>query len=138
MAPDAACLAWAQLQPLEEVRSHTYVEGMENKSSIVHLKLRRAGPVLVCKKCLRRVDDGGKLKRRLKSELKQRSAVQRTKRPRLVLANCFGICPRRAVVMASPHTFRRGEFVLLSDSTSGSIGNAAAALMPNEGGSVIE
>jgi hypothetical protein len=102
---------------------------MANKSPVIIVKPRRAGPVLVCKKCLRRAEGGGKLKRRLKSELKRRSSSQKTRRPRLVLANCFGICPKRAVVLASAHTLGRGEFILLSDSAGGSIEDAARVLM---------
>jgi NADH:ubiquinone oxidoreductase subunit E len=102
---------------------------MADKSPIVRLRLRRAGPVLVCKKCLGRMDGGGKLKRRLKSELKRRSSATKVKRPRLVLTNCFGLCPKQAVVMASAETLGRGEFVLLSDTASSSVEEVADALM---------
>jgi hypothetical protein len=64
-----------------------------------------------------------------KSELKRNSAAQGTKRPRIVLTNCFGICPKRAVVMASPSTLGRGGFVLLSDSASTAIEDVANVLM---------
>lgn len=114
---------------LEERREHTHIVAMANKSSVVTVKPRRAGPVLVCRKCLSRIDGGSTLKRRLKSELKRKSSTTKTKRPRLVLTNCFGICPKRAVVMASVNTLGRGEFVLLSGSASGSIEDVADALM---------
>jgi hypothetical protein len=106
------------------------MEAMANKSPIITVKPRRAGPVLVCKKCLRHAEGGGKLKRRLKSELKRRSSSQKTRRPRLVLVNCFGICPKRAVVLASADTLGRGEFILLSDSACGSIEDVTRVLMP--------
>jgi hypothetical protein len=104
---------------------------MTNKSSLTTVNLRRrSGPVLVCKKCLGRTDGGGKLKRRLKSALKRRSSLQNAKRPRLVLANCFGICPKQAVVLASARTLGRGEFILLRDTARGSVEEAADVLMP--------
>ena len=71
------------------------------KPAIVTARLRRAPPVLVCKKCLSRVDDGKALRKTLKSELKARSAAQGTKPPRVVLTSCLGICPKRAVVVGN-------------------------------------
>lgn len=79
------------------------------------IRPRRPKPVLVCKKCLTRVPDGGKLRRSLKSELKQRASAQGVKSPRVVLTSCLGICPKRAVVLASAASLQRGEYLLLSD-----------------------
>jgi hypothetical protein len=108
---------------------------MTNKPSIITVKQRRRpGPVLVCKKCLKRIDAGSKIRRRLKSELKRKSSLQSTRRPRLVLADCFGICPKRAVVLASAHTLKRSEFVLLRDAARGSIEDVTEVLMPAEDG----
>ena len=97
-------------------------------SSIVTARLRRAPPVLVCKKCLGRVADGKQLRKALKSELKDRSAAQHFKPPRVVLTSCLGICPKRAVVVAGTATMARGEVLLLSD--AGAAAEAAAKLMP--------
>jgi Fe-S-cluster-containing hydrogenase component 2 len=74
---------------------------------------RRASPVLVCKKCLKRCSKGARIRRELKRELKQRSAV-RKEAPRLVSTTCFGICPKRAVVLASTRSLQRDEFILVS------------------------
>jgi predicted metal-binding protein len=111
------------------MRHRTYIQRMA-KSPLVTIKSRRRGPVLVCKKCLKRVEGGDKLRRRLKSELKRNGAAQKNRRPRLVLTSCFGICPKRAVVMASANTLRRGEFILLSDAES--VEDAAAVLLADE------
>jgi hypothetical protein len=54
----------ARSTALKEGWVDTYIVAMVNTSTIVTLKLRRAGPVLVCKKCLGRIDGGGKFKRR--------------------------------------------------------------------------
>ena len=97
--------------------------------SLVTIRPRRASPVLVCKKCLSRIDDGKQLRRDLKSELKRRSAAQDRKRPRVVLSGCFGICPKRAVVLASGATLARGEYLLASDSHAAV--EVAAILMPD-------
>jgi hypothetical protein len=74
---------------------------------------RRASPVLVCKKCLKRNSEGGRLRRELEREIKRRgNGVQ--KAPRLVPTNCFGLCPKNAVVLASGSSLEKGEYVLAS------------------------
>lgn len=105
---------------------------MAAKSSIKTARLRRAPPVLVCRKCLKRAGDGRALKRALKSELKHGSRARTIKPPRVVLTNCFGICPKRAVVVASERTLHRGEYLLLDDSEQAA--DAVAILMPPDGG----
>ena len=102
---------------------------MSNKPSLRALKLQPPGPVLVCRKCLKRMTDGGKLKRRLKSSLRECSAGRKKGRARLVLTNCFGICPKRAVVTASAATFAPGEFLLIRDCSENAIEQATAALL---------
>ena len=85
------------------------------KPSLVTIRPRRPKPVFVCKKCLTRVPDGSKLKRSLKLELKQRASAQGVKSARVVLTSCLGICPKRAVVIASAASLQRGEYLLLAD-----------------------
>jgi predicted metal-binding protein len=104
---------------------------MSRTPDITTIRPRRAEPVFVCKKCLKRVDDGPALKRALKSELKQRSAARGIKRPRVVMTSCMDICPKRAVVAASAATLARGEYLLLGN--DGGTAEAAALLMqPDE------
>ncbi|ABD89671.1 conserved hypothetical protein [Rhodopseudomonas palustris BisB18] len=100
---------------------------MVKTTSLVIARPRRAPPVLICRKCLSRVDDGKALKRALKSALKQRSQAQGVKRPRLVITGCLGICPKRAVVAASAATLQRDEYLLLKE--AGEAGEAAGVLM---------
>jgi hypothetical protein len=88
---------------------------MTNKSSVLTVRLRRPPPVLVCKKCLGRVADGKALRKALKSELKRRGSAGGSKPPRVVLTGCLGICPKRAVAVASAATMARGEVLLLAD-----------------------
>ncbi|MDB5484763.1 MAG: hypothetical protein JWQ51_3076 [Tardiphaga sp.] len=85
------------------------------KPSLVTIRPRRPQPVFVCKKCLTRVPDGAKLRRSLKSELKRRASAQGMKSPRVVPTSCLGICPKRAVVIASAATLHRGAYLLLAD-----------------------
>jgi hypothetical protein len=87
---------------------------MVKTASAVTISSRRE-PVLVCKKCLKRIPDGRKMKRALKSAAKSLGDAQPGRRPRLVLTGCFGICPKQSVVVASGTTLHRGEFVLLAD-----------------------
>lgn len=71
--------------------------------------------MFVCRKCLKRSDEGGAIKRALKDELKSRAKASGEKRAKVVMTSCFGICPKRAVVTATGATLARGEFLLVSD-----------------------
>jgi predicted metal-binding protein len=97
--------------------------------SVIPARLRRAPPILVCKKCLGRIDDGKKLRKALKSDSKDRSRTQDVKAPRVVMTNCLGICPKRAVVVASAATLKDGKYLLLSE--AGASSDAIEVLMPD-------
>jgi predicted metal-binding protein len=105
------------------------MEDMADKSSIVTARLRRPPPILVCKKCLGRVADGKAIPKSLKSELKRGSAAHGGKRPRVITTSCLGICPKRAVVVASAATLQQGRYLLLADSKAAA--EAIALLMPD-------
>lgn len=108
-------------------QNRPYIQHMAKITSIVTVRSRRE-PVLVCKKCLKRVPNGHKIKRALKAAVKHQSAAQPKRRPRLVLTGCFDICPRHAVAVANGATLQRGEYVLLADADQAD--EAAAVLMP--------
>lgn len=76
---------------------------------------RRDGPILICKKCLKRSRQANKIRRELKSELKHRPRIAR-KAAKLVYSGCFGICPKKAVVLASGSSLHNGEYILISRS----------------------
>jgi len=101
---------------------------MTSKPSTFALKTRKADAVFVCRKCLDRSDGGTKLKRRLKKRLTQIGVARNSKRPKLVLTSCLGICPKEAVVTASATTLSRGEVVLLYDSRTDTVEKAVASL----------
>jgi predicted metal-binding protein len=101
---------------------------MDKSRPIITIRPRRAAPILVCKKCLARADEGKKFKRALKSEIKRRNGAGPLKPPRVVMTNCLGICPKHAVVLANGTTLQRGEYVLVSDYNA--IPDAARLLMP--------
>ncbi|WP_047308752.1 (2Fe-2S) ferredoxin domain-containing protein [Rhodopseudomonas palustris] len=86
---------------------------MPTKSSLPIARPKRPPPVLICGKCLSKIDGGKKLKQALKAELKHAADAQGGKRPKLVTTGCLGICPKRAVVTASAATLGRGEYVLI-------------------------
>lgn len=75
---------------------------------------RRSAPVLVCRKCLARSDQGRDVRRALKSELKA-SRPEGTKPAKLVMTGCFGLCPKKKVVVASGASLTRREYVLVAD-----------------------
>ena len=74
---------------------------------------RRAAPVLICRKCLKRCPGGDGIRGRLKDELKRRCPEKKTA-PRLVSVNCFGICPKKAVVLTSGRSLQDNEYMLVS------------------------
>ncbi|MES2028071.1 MAG: hypothetical protein V4477_02735 [Pseudomonadota bacterium] len=51
------------------------------------------------------------------------------KSPRVVLTSCLGICPKRAVVVASAATLQGGQYLLLSGAEDSA--EAVTALMPD-------
>jgi predicted metal-binding protein len=87
---------------------------MMKKIIVVHP--RRAPPVFVCRKCLKRSDDAKGITRALKSELK-RSVGDREKPARVIKTSCFGICPKRSVVMTGSAAAGHGDYVLISSGT---------------------
>lgn len=88
---------------------------MPTKSSPTIARPKRPSPVLICGKCLSKIDGGKKLKQALKAELKHAAAEQGGKRPKLVTTGCLGICPKRAVITASAATLAKGAYVLIND-----------------------
>lgn len=70
--------------------------------------------MLVCRKCLKRSDEGRDIRRALKSELKA-ARGEGTKPAKLVMTGCFGLCPKRSVVVANGASLSRREFVLVGD-----------------------
>ncbi len=76
--------------------------------------------------------DGRKLKGALKKQVKRLKPEGLVKRPKVVVTGCLGICPKRAVTVASAATLRRGEYLLLSDCEQAA--DAVKALMgPGKG-----
>ena len=110
------------------MRGDPYIKRMTKTSSPVTARLRRGPPVLICKKCLTRVNDGSGLKRALKSEVKRRGKMLGLKKSRVVMTSCFGICPKRAVVVASAATLQRKQTLLVAVKEMAA--EAAAILMP--------
>jgi hypothetical protein len=56
------------------------MQRMKNSSAPITVKSRRANLALVCRKCLKRADDGKSVKRGLKAELKGRCAKESQRR----------------------------------------------------------
>ena len=69
------------------------------------------------------------LKDVVKGGIKQRYLDSKKKRARLILTNCFGICPKGAVVAASPATFARNEYLLIGNCSENAIEQAITALL---------
>lgn len=116
--------------PIAAIRARdAYINRMTETSSPKTIRPKRA-PVFVCKNCLKRVADGPALKRALKAEIKRRGETLAIKKPRLVMTSCFGICPKRAVVVTSAARLQGREYLLLIGCDAAS--EATAVLMPLE------
>lgn len=87
---------------------------------------RRPSPLLVCRKCLKRCSDGDKIRSTIKRRLKKSGFDK--KAPKLVSTSCFGLCPKRAVVLASGHSLRDNEYILVS--RRGEVEQALEKLLP--------
>lgn len=78
---------------------------------------RWSDAVLVCGKCLKRHPDGKAVRRALKDAVAARAPEVRVGRKRekvrLVKTTCLGLCPKRALVLASAASLSRREVVLL-------------------------
>ncbi|MGJ4948797.1 hypothetical protein [Bradyrhizobium sp. HKCCYLS20291] len=73
---------------------------------------RRPGPVFVCRKCLKRSNDPKAIKTAIKRAVKSGRGRSSGEKPaRVVLTSCFGLCPKRAVVITGG---TRGEYLLVS------------------------
>ncbi len=100
---------------------------MDKTPLLVTARLRRS-VVLVCRKCLKRAPDGSDVKRALKVALKRGGSHDPKRKPRLVTTSCFGLCPKRAIVVGSNATLSRGELLVIGDPAMAT--EAAAVLLP--------
>ena len=87
------------------------------KPDVVIARPGWSAAILVCGKCLKG-RDGKAMRRGLKAAAKSRAG-----KVRIVRTACLGVCPKRAVAMASARTLARRELVVLREG-----GSAAAAL----------
>ena len=92
---------------------------------------RREAPVLICRKCLKRSDEGSDVRRALKSELKARRR-DGAKPAKLVMTGCFGLCPKKSIVVASGASLKRQEYVLVENRRQ--VPQALALLNEEQGG----
>ena len=104
---------------------------LSKSASPMVVRPRRAAPVLVCRKCLKRSHDGRDVRHALKSELKAQTR-DGTKPAKLIATGCFGLCPKQAVVVASGASLARREYVLVADRDQ--VPRALALLSDNSGG----
>ena len=94
---------------------------------------RWGGAILLCGKCLKRHDEGKALRQHLKAVVKEQAAVRPTQRKiRIVKIACVGLCPRRAVVVASAASLSAGEVLLVRDAAD--ITEALPRLLPGRPG----
>ena len=95
-------------------------------------RIRRAGPIFVCGKCLKRAPEGKALRQALKDAAAERATTirGRARKPRIVRTSCLGLCPKRAVAVASPATLAAGEILIVRDVEA--ITDAVVRLLPGD------
>ena len=74
---------------------------------------KRKTSILICRKCLKRSAEGRQIRREIKRKLK-RQPKESVKRAKLLTTGCFGICPKKAVVLASSNSLAKGEYLLVA------------------------
>ncbi|MGJ4998367.1 hypothetical protein ACQR0Z_28345 [Bradyrhizobium sp. HKCCYLS3077] len=89
------------------------------------IRPRRPAPVFVCRKCLKRSDDAKGIKKAIKRETRL-AAPSGRKPPRVVMTSCFGLCPKRSVVVTGGVCAARGDYVLVA--TRDDVAGALACL----------
>ncbi len=90
------------------------------------VRLRRGATILLCGKCLKRHADGKALRRAVKTEARA-AADPASGKVRIVKIGCLGLCPRRAVVVASAAGLARGEVMLVRE--AGAVADALPRLL---------
>lgn len=72
------------------------------------VRLKRRETVFVCGKCLKRHLDGKAMRKALKARAKAVDA-------KVVRTSCLGVCPKRAVAVATRESLIAGRAFVLSD-----------------------
>ncbi|WP_257167313.1 hypothetical protein [Bradyrhizobium sp. SRS-191] len=92
----------------------------------------RPAPIFVCRKCLKRSDDAKDIKTEIKRAAK-RAGPSGGKPARTIMTSCFGLCPKRAVVITAGVRAAHGEYVLVSQADD--VADALALLREDQNGS---
>jgi hypothetical protein len=74
---------------------------------------KRPPSVLVCAKCVRKVDGGRAVRKALKAGLTERAEAVGQRPGKLIETKCMGLCPKRAVTLASGDMLARGELLIV-------------------------
>lgn len=96
---------------------------MSKSASLRIARPKRAPCVLVCSKCVKKADEGRAIRKALKAALAERADAAGRRPGKLVETKCMGLCPKRAVTLASGATLARGELLMVKGAV-----DAAAAL----------
>jgi hypothetical protein len=82
-------------------------------SKIIVVHPRRAAPIFVCRKCLKRSPEGKDIRRALKSETRELGGADE-KPARVITTGCFGLCPKKAVVVTGGACAHAGDYLLIA------------------------
>ena len=96
--------------------------------SVVIARPKRLCPIFICAKCVRRAPDGKTIRKELTAAIRRSDwAVRRP--PKLVETKCLGICPKKAVVVASGPTLAAGTMLVVRE---GDFGCAAIRILAGD------
>ena len=91
--------------------------------------------LFVCGKCLKRHPDGKAMRHALKGEVKRHAGSDGKRGVRMIKTACVGLCPRKAIIIASAVTLADGNVVLVH--ISADIPDAVARVLPRSRSPVI-
>lgn len=94
------------------VRGSLY-PGMSTSAGISIARPKRPPCVLICAKCVKKVDHGRAIQKAVKAGLADRASATGRRPGKLVQTKCMGVCPRQGVTLASAATLGRGELLIV-------------------------
>ena len=85
---------------------------MSDPVSLTVARPKRLPSVLICAKCLKKADDGRRVRKALKAGLAERAKAAGRRPGKLVETKCMGLCPKQAATLASGASLTRGELLV--------------------------
>lgn len=90
-----------------------YKAAMTKTTTPLVARPKRPPCVLICAKCVKKAENGRAIRKAVKAELSQRAMAAGRRPGKLIETRCMGLCPKRALTLASGATLARGELLVV-------------------------